>query len=410
MVDGSTHPSYVALAAALKKQLQRTTGGAAVCVYQQGRCVVDIWGGNKDNKGTPWNRDTMSVSFSTTKGVASTALHVVADRGLVDYDKPVATYWPEFAQAGKGHITVRQVLCHQAGLHDIRNIVDHADRLLDWDHMVEALAAATPASQPTNGSAYHALTYGWLLGEIIRRVTGQSFPEFLEAELSGPLGMDGLFVGTPKHELHRAARLVEDVSAPLSERRGQKERRMRLRIERALKLAGVHVNITKLRDSLAPRGVRDFDFSSDRVLTAAIPSANGLFTARSLARMYAALAGGGSFDGVRLLSKDTLEHATRPQVKGRDHHLFIPMGWRLGYHQVFTTRGVPKRAFGHFGFGGSGAWADPTRQLSFAMTLNDGVSSPITAGIRTARMSGVALQCAADYARSRRTHLSVAAA
>ena len=185
---------------------------------------------------------------------------------------------------------------------------------------------------------------------------------------------------------------------------------MRLRIEHALKLAGVHVNITKLRDSLAPRGVRDLDFSSDKVLGAAIPSANGLFTARSLARMYAALAGGGTLDGVRLLSPDTLKRVAQHKVRGRDRHLFIPMGWRLGYHQVFTTRGVPKRAFGHFGFGGSGAWADPSRQLSFAMTLNDGVSSPITAGIRTARMSGVALQCAATYAQSRRTHLSVAAA
>ncbi len=179
MIDGSTHPSYLPLAVALKKQLKRTSGGAAVCVYQQGRCVVDIWGGKKDRSGTPWDRDTMSVSFSTTKGVASTALHIVADRGLIDYDKPVATYWPEFAQAGKAHITVRQVLCHQSGLHDIRNIVDRADRLLDWDHMVEALAAAAPADQPKTGSAYHALTYGWLIGEMIKRVTGKSFPEFI---------------------------------------------------------------------------------------------------------------------------------------------------------------------------------------------------------------------------------------
>jgi CubicO group peptidase (beta-lactamase class C family) len=410
MVDGSTHPSFAPLASALKRQLRRTSGGAAVCVYQKGRCVVDIWGGNKDSSGTPWDRDTMSVSFSTTKGVASTALHLVADRGLIDYDKPVATYWPEFAQAGKENISVRQVLCHQSGLHDIRNIVDNADRLLDWEHMTNALAAAAPDDLPRIGSAYHAMTYGWLVGEVIRRVTGKSFPEFVKTEIADPLEMDGFYVGAPPDQLHRAARLIDTISAPLSTRTSRRDRRMRIRMEGALRMAGVPVNITKLRDSLAPPGVTDFDFSSDKVLSAAIPSANGLFTARSLARMYAALAGGGELDGVRLLSPETLARATRVHVRGRDHHLLMPMGWRLGYHQVFTTRGVPKRAFGHYGFGGSGAWADPERDLSFAMTLNDGIGSPLTASWRTMRMSAIALSCAHEYSKKPRADLSLAAA
>ena len=163
-------------------------GGAALCVYHRGECVVDTWGGVRNREGDPWERDTLALSYSTTKGVASTLLHILVDRGLVDYDAPVAEYWPEFAAAGKDSITVRQVMCHEAGLYDVRGMIDHARRMLDWAYMTEVLAAARPAHEPGATHGYHGLTYGWLVGEIVERVSGMSFSEFLARELAEPLG------------------------------------------------------------------------------------------------------------------------------------------------------------------------------------------------------------------------------
>ena len=147
-------------------------GGAAVCVWHRGEVVVDCWGGTRDDAGRRWEEGTVSVSFSTTKGVTSTLLHVLADRGLVDYDAPVCEYWPEFGQAGKRDLSVRHALCHEAGLFDVRSMVDKAERMLDWDYMAGALAAATPCHEPGKSHGYHGFTYGWLVGELVRRVTG----------------------------------------------------------------------------------------------------------------------------------------------------------------------------------------------------------------------------------------------
>ena len=177
--------------------MRQTGGGAAVCVYHRGEPVVDLWAGTRDPDGNPWEADTMAMSFSTTKGVIATALHVLVDRGLLDYDDPVVKHWPEFAQGGKERITVRQVLCHEAGLYHIRKLIDHGERMLDWDHMVGVLERATPVHEPGSVSAYHALTFGWLVGEIIQRVTSLRLPEVLEAELARPLALDGLYIGAP---------------------------------------------------------------------------------------------------------------------------------------------------------------------------------------------------------------------
>ena len=405
MLHGFIHPSYHPLARALERQLSATPGGAAVCVYHQGECVADLWGGTRDEAGNPWRADTMSVSFSTTKGVATTALHMVVDRGLLDYDEPVATYWPEFAQAGKHRITVADVLRHQAGLHNVRQLVDRAERMMDWGYMVDALASAAPAEGPANATGYHALTYGYLVGELIRRATGKTFPEFVESEIARPLSLDGLYVGAPEQELHRAARLVGKPipgSGPKKARHGSDGRTGRGRGKGGprgpLGALARTEGAQRLRGALAPRGIARIDFSSPEALGASMPSANGLFTARSLARMYAALAGGGTLDGVQLMSPETLLRAGRRQKVGRDRVLPFPMGWRLGYHNVMTTAGVPRRAFGHYGYGGSGGWACPTRNLAFAMVLNGDVNSP-WAGFRTLRISAAALRCASRYAR-----------
>ena len=397
MLRGEVHSAFEPVAMELERQLERSLGGAAICVYYQGQCVVDLWGGVRDDIGRPWQRDTMAVCYSTSKGVISTALHVLADRGQIDYDAPVAAYWPEFAQAGKAAITVRDVMSHRAGLFNIRDLVDHARRMLDWDFMVTALAAAPAVRIPDGATAYQALTYGFLIGELIRRVSGRSLPQFLSEEIAAPLGLDGLYIGAPDDQLHRAARLL-DILARNPEARAAREtvavRRRRLfrAAERLLRAAGHPADFDRATSALAPRGISSIDFSSAEVMRASIPAANGLFTARSLARLYAALAAGGELDGVRLLSPRTVARATEIQHRGFDQVTLFKMRWRLGYHRVGSFRGEPRHAFGHFGLGGSGAWADPTRNLAMGFIVNTGVGTPM-GDMRILRLNTALLGC-----------------
>src|SRR5262249_42411828 len=207
-VDGFVHPDFIPVAQTLRCLLGQYAGGAAVCVYQHGAWVVDVGGGHRGPFGSPWLHGTMSPSFSTTKGVASTVLHVLADRGLVDYDRCVAEYWPEFAQAGKERITVRHVLAHQSGLHHIRRMVGRAERMPDWEYMNHAIERTAPAYEPGTRTGYHGLTYGYLVGEIVQRVMGRRFAGGA-AELSPePLGLDGMSIAPPPAHLPRVAKLI----------------------------------------------------------------------------------------------------------------------------------------------------------------------------------------------------------
>jgi CubicO group peptidase (beta-lactamase class C family) len=395
-LDGMSHPDFQAVEAVLRKQLQTYPGGAAVCVYHHGECVVDLWGGYRNQDKEPWQRDTMAPSFSTTKGVCSTLLHIYADRGLIDYDAKVCEYWPEFAKSGKRNITVRQVLSHQSGLYHIRQMIDGADRMLDWEHMIEAIENTTPVHAPGKRTGYHGLTYGFIVGEIIQRVSGKKFAKLVQSEIARPLGLDGLYIGTPKRELHRAAQLIiPDTTRKLT--RTQAGRYLEIYasgVSKLLQGLGFDSDLNSIFDALAPRGISDFDFGSPESLRAAIPAGNGLFTARSLAIMYSMLAGGGEFNRVRLLSEQTVDEATTLQNPTGKHSVIpFDMRWRLGYHGVATSQGVPKKAFGHFGFGGSGAWADPDLDLSVALIVNSGMGSPF-GDTRTFRISGAALQSA----------------
>jgi CubicO group peptidase (beta-lactamase class C family) len=387
-LHGTVHPDFWPVARRLAKQL-RGPGGAAVCVYHRGEKVVDIWGGARNAAGDPWLEDTLAVSFSTTKGVTATALHVLADRGLLDYDDPVATHWPEFAQAGKDRITIRHLLSHRAGLYDIRHLVDDAGRMRDWEHMTDALARATPSLEPGTASAYHGITFGWLVGEVVRRVTGKRFADVVREELAEPLGLDGLYIGAPPEAAARAAELL----VPDAGRQRMAE--LGARLERAHRVVGrvVRYDLRRIADALLVPGFTDFGWDHPETLAASIPAANGLFTARSLAKLYATLAAGGAFNGTRLLSARTLERATEVQSRGIDLVVPFPMHWRLGYHRAATTAGTPPRAFGHYGFGGSGAWGDPDQQLAMAMVLNSGIGTPF-GDLRTAQIGGTVLRCA----------------
>lgn len=381
-MEGFAHNDFTEVEQVFTRQLARTSGGAAVTVYHRGEAVVDLWGGTREPESEgeprPWEGDTVAMCFSTTKGVASTALHILADRGQLDYDEPVATYWPEFAAAGKGGVTVRHVLTHSAGLHRIRSLIDHGNRMLDWEHMVEALAAAAPAYPPGTRHGYHALTYGWLAGEIVRRVDGRPVAEVVRAEIAEPLDLDGLYIGLPLAERHRVAPLGPlGIPRPRIRQLRRLERRVGAQLGKVVSSLPVPVNTRRLANALAPRGIEEALIMGDEVMDASIPAANGFFTARSLARMYAMIAGGGELGGVRVLSGRTVAEMAKVQRKGPDLVLVVPMDWRLGYHRVFTTRGPLPRAFGHFGFGGSGGWADPSRDLAVAMVCSRGTGTPI---------------------------------
>jgi CubicO group peptidase (beta-lactamase class C family) len=347
----------------------------------------------------------MSPSFSTTKGIASTLVHIMVDRGELDYDDRVSRYWPEFGRAGKKTITVRHVLAHQSGLYHIRQMIDRADRMLDWDFMVRAIERARPVHRPGERTGYHGLTYGFLVGELLQRLTGRSFPDLVREELAEPLGLDGLYVGAPEPELKRAAELlwptpgvvgsvVPDWAASLA----AEGLAALARYLPVVRLPVLQMDVGSLLDALAPRGISSFDFGSAGALRVVIPAANGLFTARSLARMYAALAGGGTLDGVRLLSPETVARAAEPQTEAPGRAVLpFDMRWRLGYHAVITTRGIPRNGFGHFGFGGSGAFADPSRELAVGLIVNSGLGTPF-GDMRIARIGGAAL-ASVDAAR-----------
>ena len=368
MIQGSVAAPFWRVARAFERQLDRSGGGASVCVYYRGRKVVDLWGGVRDEVGRPWREDTLAMSFSTSKGITSTLLNMLVDRGELDYDDPIARYWPEFAANGKSSITVRDLMTHRAGLSRLRPLLDRGDRILDWEYMVDRLAAA--AGRTTRRSAYHALTYGWLTGELIQRVTGDSLGEVMRRELEEPLGLDGLHIGAPPEAIARAAELS---ARPGASRPGIMDRLFSDRVAhhatRLGRLIGSPLDLKHMLDALVPPDGAEVLFDQ-RVLGVPVPAANGLFTARSLARIYAAISERGTIDGVRILSPAAVERMAQLQVRTADRVIPIKMGWRLGYHTAFTFKGALRSAFGHFGFGGSGAWADPSRRLAVAMTNN----------------------------------------
>lgn len=377
MTKGFVHPDFGAVAGVFDRVLaSQRLGGASLCVYHRGEKVVDVWGGDRNAAGDPWEADTVVCSFSTTKGVASTAVHVLADRGLVDYDAPVARYWPEFAAKGKGAITVRQVMSHEAGLHGIRSLIDHSSRMLDWEHMVAALADAEPAFEPGSANAYHGITYGWLAGEIVRRVSGKSIGAFVQTEIAEPLGVDGLFIGVPEAMRGRLARLM---------------RWPRLLAWNATAAAGMWFRPTRdLIEALLPAELHPAIWD-DETLAAEIPGAAGVFDARSLARMYAAISCGGSIDSTYLVSPSTVRAMGSVQNRRLDRVLLVPIVWRLGYHTIFTTAGVSRGGFGHYGYLGSGGWCDPSRELAFAYVTNRTTTVDYTP---VARMGGAAIRAA----------------
>ncbi|OBA81786.1 esterase [Mycobacterium sp. 1164966.3] len=330
----------------------RRFGGGALAVYLDGQPVVDVWTGRSDRAGkTPWTADTAPMVFSATKGMASTVIHRLADRGLIDYEAPVAEYWPAFGAAGKSEMTVREVMKHQAGLSGLRGAT--REDLLDHIVMEERLAAAPPG-RLLGKPAYHALTFGWLMSGLGRAVTGKGMRTLIREELAEPLGTDGLHLGRPPAGAPtRVAQIITPQSVPgLS----------------CLNYAAYRVasELSGGFRSMYFKGVMAAVQGEIPLLDAEMPAANGVATARALARMYGAIANGGEIDGTRFLSRGIVAGLTGRRNRQRDRNVFVPLSFHLGYHSVPG----PTPGFGHVGLGGSFGWADPSSGMAFSFVHN----------------------------------------
>ena len=331
--------------------------GASFAASVDGEVVVDLWGGYEDVARTrPWRQDTLVNVFSTTKAMAALCLHMLADRGKLDLEAPVARYWPEFAQGGKQLLPVHWLLSHRAGLAALRRPLP-TEALFDWQRMTDTLAAETPWWEPGTQHGYHALTYGHLVGEVFRRVEGRSVGTYFRDELARPLGLD-FWIGTPASEHGRCAEMIP---APAGAAGAEDV------LEQFSKNASEMVRLT-FNNPAGRRG----HVNSPEWRSAEIPAGNGHGDALSLARLYGGLACGGALDGMHLLSRDSIARASTEQAFGKDAVLGFPMRFGLGFmlrHDMMPL-GPNDTTFGHAGAGGSIAYADPEAHIGFAYVMN----------------------------------------
>jgi CubicO group peptidase (beta-lactamase class C family) len=337
--------------------------GASFAATVDGELIVDLWGGYADAACTrPWERDTIVNVFSTTKAMTALCAHLLVDRGLLDLTAPVARYWPEFAQSGKGALPVHYLLSHRAGLAAVRPRLP-TEALYDWRRMVDTLAAETPWWEPGSASGYHAMTFGFLVGEVIRRIDGRTPGAFFREEVAGPLGAD-FHIGLGPAEDHRVAEMVP--ATPEETAAGGQ----RATIDPQSLMGKVMSNPPLTPEVANRRAWRG----------AEIPAANGHGNARSVVRVMSALAAGGTLDGVHLLGAETLARAIEPQFDGTDLVLGLPMRWGLGF--MVTSEQLPlgpnPHIFGHGGWGGSLGVADLDARVSWAYVMNK--MSPGTTG------------------------------
>lgn len=334
-IQGSYDNLFIAVPNALAAMLDAGDAGGSVAVFVDGEPVVDVWGGFADaDRTVPWERDTIVNVWSVTKTMTALCALVLADRGELDLDAPVSRYWPEFGAAGKEKVLVRHLLAHMAGLPDWDGSVDD---LYDWPSVTARLAARAPRWEPGTAAGYHSLTQGFLVGEVVRRVTGRSVGEFFAAEVAAALGAD-FHIGLAAEHDHRVARTIpptgqgEDYAASAPDNPDGSE---------------------------AGNGVRVRDGNSLAWRRAQIPAASGYGNARSVALVQSLLACGGEVRGVRLLSRAGCDRAWEEQFTGDDRVLGMPMSWGLGYGRFGTT-------YGWGGWGGSLVMIEPDSRLVVA--------------------------------------------
>lgn len=353
--------------------------GAAFSLYHRGEKVVDLWGGTADpTTGRPWEEDTLALVFSTTKGATAVCANILVQRGELDLDAPVVEYWPEFGAHGKDTVPVRYLLCHKSGLPYVLDTMTH-EEMLTWDPVIEALANMEPVWEPGTKHGYHAVTYGWLVGEVIRRVSGKSVGTFFQDEVAGPLGLD-FWIGTPDEHHDRVA-ILETFPMP-------EDPALKAMVDQFI---GPETLLG--RALAAPTTEVDMTlYNSPSTWRAEIPAANGICDARSLARMYAACVG--EIDGVRLLSDEQVARAIEPQTSGSDSVLMeMDLQYGLGFMLPSSLMLLGNaRNFGHFGAGGSVGMADPDNQIGFGYVMNK-MFLGLTGDPRTANLINAVYSC-----------------
>lgn len=358
MIGGSCDPRFAPVRDAFAANFERHGEiGAAVCVVIGGRTVVDLHGGLA-GPGRPWRPDTLVNVFSVGKGLTALCAARLVDQGRLDVDAPVTRYWPEFGAAGKEAVTVRHLLTHQAGLPAVRRRLPRG-AMLDWRLMTTTLAGHEPWWPPGTAHGYHVNTFGFLVGEVLRRITGRGVGALLRDDIAGPLGAD-VHIGLPAAEHGRVAEI--DWSTPPAPP-GADDSGAGLTGDRLM----VH-NAYFNPEDISGLGV----INTPAWQAAEIPSTNGHATARGVARVYAALAAGGAIDGVRVVGAGALAAAATEQVCGQDRVLFRPSRFGLGFQLTQPERpfGPHPRAFGHFGAGGAMGFCDPDAGLALGYVMN----------------------------------------
>jgi CubicO group peptidase (beta-lactamase class C family) len=365
-IQGHCDGRFAGVRAAFADNFERRDEiGAAVAVVVDGELVVDLWAGHADLARTrPWERDTIANVYSCTKGMVAICAHRLIEEGRLDLDAPVADYWPEFAQAGKEQLKVRWLLSHRAGLAAVKRVLP-GEALYDWNAMCAALAAQEPWWTPGTAHGYHALTFGWLVGELVRRITGRRVGTYFREEVARPLGLD-FHIGLPEAEHHRVAEL--SMLPPPSPDDDD-----------------VQLGVVIMSD---PEGLPARAFLNPPSIalgannaawrTAEIPGGNGHASARALARVYGVLARGGDEQGFHLLDAASIERCRTEQSVGPD--LVLQLSTRFGLGFMLSQAGPDARpdarfgpsrgAFGHPGAGGSVGFADPETRVGFGYALN----------------------------------------
>ncbi len=360
-ISGSVAHGFEPVRAAFEANFaRRGEVGAAVHVLIDGEPVVDLWGGAADAAGTrPWVPDALVNVWSATKGWLALAMHMLAERGLLDFDAPVARYWPEFARHGKDRVLVKHILTHTAGL-PAPSVKVPDDAVYDWEAMIHSLEQSELFWEPGTKCGYHAATFGWLNGEVLRRLTGMSVGGFLRSQIAAPLKAD-VYIGLSPAEAGRTA----DTVPP-----GRLGRWL-FRLGTAL---GGRASALAFGNPPRPPGV----VNTLRWRAAEIPSSNGHASARGLARVYAPLATGGTWNGVNLLSQTGVDQACQEQVHAKDVVIGVQVRRTLGFMLPEPELGDPRplTAVGHPGMGGSIGFADPPRHLAMGYVMNKMIFGP----------------------------------
>lgn len=371
-VHGTVAPGFEPFEEVFRENFeQRGEIGASACAVLDGRVVVDLWGGFADREaGRAWEADTLGIVFSATKGLTALALLMLGDRGKLDWDAPVSTWWPEFARDGKDGISVRLLLNHRSGLCAIDEPLT-LDDFAHPDRVARALEVQRPLWAPGSAQGYGAVSMGAYSGELFRRVEGRSLGRFLADEVAGPLGAD-VYLGLPEPENARCARLYPGSLLGRMVELGPEMLRGRT-VDGRIMRAFLRRSSATRRALANPRpksgGIGAFD--TPRVRALELPWANAMASARGLARVYAALVAGGSLGGVPLCSADALRPLEEPQSWGMDRVLHKRMGFSQGFVKEEPEIFSPSpEAYGHPGMGGALGLADPARGLAFAYVPN----------------------------------------